>query len=275
MILVSIRMNAQDEAVVLKYEPYRTSSIFNQSGKVLFGIPVCKSGGQLFIVSPEYKFFSTESSEIVSKEFLNQLSLRFVWQYRFEKNWRVQWMAVPVITSPLSDNTGFIFNNVFKVNKINPVFGYFFGVAYSYRYKNNIISPIAGFTWNPSNDWNLVGRVPVYLRIQHRLNPNLFIGTELSGNGISSLSTNSDYDFVWLHERNLGLFADWKLYKKWWLSATIGYSINRTIKTYNLPDENIWTIKTTLGEPGIEPISQFREKGLIVNIGVKYKFRGN
>lgn len=268
-------MNAQGEAVVLKYEPYRTSSIFNQSGKVLFGLPIYKSGKSHYILSPEYRFFSTETNEFLSTQFLNQISFRFVWQYKLENNWRIQWLAVPVVTSPFTDKTGFIFNNVFKFNKTNSVFGYSFGIAYSLRYKNNIISPIVGFTWNPSNDWNLVGRVPIYIRIQHRLNPDLFVGAELSGNGISSLSTSSDYDFVWLHERNVGLFADWKLYKKWWLSATIGYSLNRTIKTYNLPDKNIWTIKTIFGEPGTEPISQLLEKGLIINVGVKYKFSSN
>jgi hypothetical protein len=274
LILASNRIKAQgDEAVVLEYDMYRASSIFNQSGKVLFGVPIYRSGKSTFLLSPEYKFFSTETNELLSAGYLNQVSFRFVWQYKLENNWRMQWLSVPVVTSPFTDKTGFLFNNALRFNKTNAVFGYSFGIAYSRRYKNNIISPIAGFTWNPSNDWNIVGRVPVYFKVQHRLNPNLFVGAELSGNSITSLSTSPDYDFVWLHERNLGLFTDWKLYKKWWLSGMLGYSLNRSIKTYNLPDRNVWTMKTTLGEPGNEPLNQLHEKGLIINIGLKYKLK--
>jgi hypothetical protein len=274
LIFTSNQLRAQgNETVMLEYEPYRASSIFNQSGKVLFGVPVYKSSRSLFFISPEYKFFFTKSNELLSAEFLNQVSLRFVWQYQFEKSWKIQWLGVPVVTSPLSNKTGLILNNLLKIDKTHPILGYFIGIAYSQRYRNNIISPMAGFNWNPTNDWNLVGRVPLYLSLRHKLNTSLYMGVELSENNISSLSKNTDYDFVWLHERNLGLISDWKLYKKWWLSGMVGYSLNRSLTTYKLPSKSIWTIKTTLGEPGNEPLNQLHEKGFIVNIGVKYKLK--
>lgn len=272
--LVHVNLMSQNgELLVIDFQQYGQSSVFNQSGKISMAFPLLNLSQSKIFIAPEYKFFTNPENELLTQSCYQQLSVRFGYQYKPGEFWKLQWMLVPVITSPFSEISGLLFNSALRLNRNYSHFSYYFGIAYSYRYMNNIITPVMGLYWQPSDAWSLSGRLPVYCKIQHKLNPRLYAGVELAGNGISAQTESEQYDYVWIRERNIGLFAGWKVVGNWWLEGSVGYTVSRKIKSYQFSDDQNWTIKLDIGEPGIKPVNELNEHGLMCKTVLKYRLK--
>jgi len=259
------------EAMAVDFSAYGGSSMFSESGAVRLAIPIVRKGSSRLLLSPEYKFFNTKNKEDIPANYYDRFSLRLAWQYRVSDGWKLQWVAMPSFSSPFNENNDILFNTIFRANYSASGFTYSFGVAYSYRYRNNILTPVAGIVWKPTDKWTLSAKVPLNFKVIHNVKPSWDLGMELSGGGISSLSENESFDFLWIHERNLFISSDFKLYKNWWLSCSVGYAFKRTLKTYELPESSVWTLKVNIGEPGLTPVDVYTETGFIARAGIKFK----
>ncbi len=259
------------EAMAVDFTPYTGNSMFSESGVVRLAIPVVRKGNNSLFLSPEYKFFNTKSVDNISANYYDRFGFRLAWQYKISDGWKFQWVAMPSFSSIFDGNNDMLFNTIFKANYKASDFTYTLGIAYSYRYRNNIFTPVAGIVWKPEEKWTLSAKIPLNLRVLYNVKPSCDMGMELSGGGISSLSGNESYDFLWIHERNLFLTSDFKLYKNWWFSCSAGYTLKRTLKTYELPDSPVWTFKVNIGEPGLTPIDVYNETGVVARVGLKLK----
>lgn len=259
------------EVMALEYSPYPGSAWFSESGKINLGYPLWKGEKSGLILSPEYKFMSGRNHSNLYPDYYDQLSLRFAWQYKIDAFWRFQWIVMPSVTACFSDHTAFLFNNVFRVVHKTEFITYTAGIAYSHRYANNIITPVAGFMWQPNKQWLFTARLPLNVQIQHKINKIFNLGFELSGNGMSSMSNQASYGFLWIHERNAVFFSDVRLFKNLWFTFGGGYTLSRTVKTFEWPEKDVWTVKFNLGEPGLHPFSDEKENGLFLNMGIKLK----
>ncbi len=275
VVLVSLTnlkvLSQSNEAMAIEYSSYTGSALLKESGKFIFAVPVFHSGNSRLFLLPEYKFIYGNAFDIIPENYYHQLSLRWAWQYKINRAWRLQWVGMPALTSPFEDNQAVLFNTIFRANYKAGHLLCSFGLAYSYRYKNNIIIPVAGVAWQPNEHWTIHVKFPVNMNVQYKINRVFNVGLGIAGNGLSSLVENQNYDFLWIHERNLSLYSDVKLYKNWWLSGSFGYALKRTLKTYSMPENAIWTIKSNLGEPGLIPINEFSEPGFVAKIGIKFK----
>lgn len=259
------------EAMAVDFTPYTGSSIYSESGVIRFAIPIVRKGNNRLFLSPEYKFFNSKSIDDIPAKYYNRFGLRLAWQYKMNENWKLQWVAMPSFSSLFENNNDILFNTIFRANYKVSDFTYTLGIAYSYRYMNNILTPVAGVVWKPSEKWTLSARLPLNLKVLYNVKPSWGMGVELSGGGISSLSENESYDFLWIHERNLYLTSDFKLYKNWWFSCSAGYALKRTLKTYELPEYPVWTLKVNIGEPSLTPINVYNETGFVTRVGLKFK----
>ncbi|MDD3078613.1 MAG: DUF6268 family outer membrane beta-barrel protein [Paludibacter sp.] len=260
------------DIVAAEFTPYGKSSFLMESGQVQFAVPVFKMEKNGLFISPEYKFVRSQAVNGMEAGFYQQLSVRWFWQYKLNDIWKIQWIGMPTVTSPFETQPSFLFNTMLRTAYKTGQFQCFLGLAYSYRYDNNIFTPVAGFSWTSVDGWNISARVPVNIKIQRRINPFWNLGLELRGNGISSTTTNTGLsDFLWIHEKNMLLFSDIKIYKNWWFTGSIGYAVERTLKTYAMPEKQLWTVKLNIGEPGVNPLMEYRENGFLAKLGIKFK----
>lgn len=270
-LLTVLTIKAQNEAMAIEFTPYGTNAMVNQSGKFQFAIPVLKWGNQRLFFAPEYKFISGKLIDIVPANYYDQLSLRMAWQYKINETWKLQYVMMPAITSVLTHESSFLFNTIFRATYKYENITVNTGVAYSYRYKNNILTPVVGIMWNTNKKLTINAGLPFNLKLNYMPTYRWYTGFEISGNSISALSGKYGYDFVWLHEKTMFLYSDIKLYRNLWLSLAAGYTFKRTLKTYQLPDQSIWTVKIKIGEPGSEPVTAYEENGLSFRAGIKFK----
>lgn len=259
------------EAMAVDFTTYTGSSIYSESGAIRFAIPIVRQGNNRLLLSPEYKFFNTKNIDDISANYYNRFGLRLAWQYKMNESWKLQWVAMPSFSSLFGHKNDILFNTIFRANYKVSDFTYTLGIAYSYRYMNNIFTPVAGVVWKPADKLTLSAKLPLNLKVLYNVKPSWDMGLELSGGGISSLSESESYDFLWIHERNLFLTSDFKLYKNWWFSCSAGYVLKRTLKTYELPENPVWTLKINIGEPGLTPINAYNETGFVARIGLKFK----
>lgn len=260
------------DVAAVEFTPYGSSSFLSESARVQFAVPVFKMGKSGLLISPEYKFVESRPVDEIVAGFYQQLSVRWFWQYKLDEIWKIQWIGMPAVTSPFEAQPSFLFNTMLRTAYKTGQFQCFLGLAYSYRYDNNIFTPVAGFSWTSVDGWNISARVPVNIKIQRRINPFWDLGFELRGNGISSTTTNTRLsDFLWIHEKNMLVFSDIKIYRNWWFTGSIGYAVERTLKTYAMPEKQLWTVKLNIGEPGVNPLTEYSENGFLAKLGIKFK----
>lgn len=266
------RLKAQNtEGIGLEFSSYPGGTILSESGRIVLPIPLLREEINRIIIIPEYKFATTESLYEIPSNDYQQLGLRAVWQHKLNPDFRMQLILSPVFASLSQKNIAFLMNSAVRLNFKKKYFSAYAGIAFSNRYSNNIITPVAGVNWEPNARWLMSARLPLNMNIQYKAGSRIHVGALMWGNGISGTSESPDYDFVWIHERNIGLYTDFKLTGKIWITCLGGYALNRTLKTYGYPPKDVWTFKTTIGEPGIIPRNEYHENGMFVKIGIKLK----
>lgn len=260
-----------NELIKLDTRLYGNSALFSSFTTARVAIPLYRNNKHVWVLSPEFKSLQTRTTDSVEATHYNRFSLRLAGQRSVGNDWNMQWLAMSSIGPAFDTKNDLILNTAIRFSQTRSNLTYTFGLAYSYRYRNNILTPVVGLVWKPEEHWLFSAKLPALLRIAHTVNPGWEVGAAYSGNGLSSLTNGSNPDFLWMRERNLLLTTGFRLTRFGWVTCAAGYTLKRSLKTYQLPEHPIWTLKTNWGEPRLTPTSEYNESGFMAQLGISFR----
>ena len=254
----------------VEYTPFKGGDFVGPSFQADIAVPVVRQEKWMLAVCPGYKYQALEQDDFVTDNSLQELSLRTILQYKASHNTRWQWIVAPSWSDPFTSRAGWTFNSALIFSKMNPVFGYSLGLAYSHRYKNNFLIPVFRLQWKPVENWTFSGRMPLNLNVRYAPSSRWNYGVEISNNVISGESANQNYDWLWVRERSLALFANRRLAGNWWICPSVGYTFSRQIRSYTLPEHDTWSVSGNFGQVKSDIVNEANERGAFLQLGLKY-----
>ncbi len=266
--------------VGIEIEPFRTNdSQIEQKGRVSVALPVLVSGKDRLAVSPQYSYLSLSDAFPFGSNLFHQVDLRMGWRHQMNDRWNFIFLFDPALSSdfdPLSTDDLMWASGISFTHLMNARTSFSLGMFYAYRFSNNIIIPTVGFKWIVSDRLTFLGNIPFRIQLSYQAEPSLVTGFFFSAiQYVSGISRSPDYDYIWLHERNLGLFADRMMSKNWWFKLQIGYNLKCDLEAYQNLDEARWQFGAKLTNTGLMPAYKYSENGFFLNISLTYRFAGS
>lgn len=253
------------------YEP-STGSEIKQRGSVQMAYPLLRSEHNRLIISPQYRFLQTGDSFPIEETRFAQTSLRFIWQHELNDRWTLNWVVAPAIASTSGNYSPDALTGLTALRfnwKKNEQITYIFGLSYAQRFSGNLLIPVAGFRWTPTERATYTGTLPLWFRVEWAVKPAFHTGFFSGGNGYNaSLPNNTQYSYIWLQERNLGWFANLKITRNWWFSLDAGYKLKQKLRVYAEMNRNSWQIGTPLSGSKQAPDLEIASKGLFLRCSV-------
>lgn len=139
--------------------------------------------------------------------------------------------------------------------RLRPNFKIKFGLYYNKEFFGHYFIPLAGIDWKINDHLNLFGIIPNYLKLENKLNKNLYFGL-LYRSITSSFRNHGEAGYYKLEDNHLGIYADVYLTKNIVLMADAGRTFFRQL-----------TNKTGTDFPG------FEKDGFIFKAGMFYRVR--
>lgn len=274
--LIAINSFAQDfSPLAFDYKLYGGNSEVKKNGTIHLAFPVIISGKNQIVVSPQYKFLGLDDSFPFEKTNFYQFSLRVAWRHQLNDRWNAALLFSPSLASAFGDfsSEAWMWSGAIRMSYLaNQRFLYYFVIAYSNRFSNNLLVPIAGLKWNPVSHLSLSLNLPSQIRLLWEFTDRLHTGLQFAGNRQTSYVPNQPgYDYFWFRERNLSWFTDLKLIRKWWITTSLGYSLKRDLLAYQKSDHAVWRFGTQFDSTSLDPVFEFSEKGFFLNVSLGYR----
>lgn len=268
---LGLHLFAQDlTPLSVEYTPLKSGDFIGQSFQAGIAVPLVRQEKWMLAVSPGYKYQALEQHDFVTDNSLQELSSRTILQYKASGNTRWQWIIAPSWSDSFTNRAGWTFSSALIFSKMNPVFSYSLGLAYSHRYKNNFLIPVFHLQWKPVENWTFSGRMPLNLNVRYAPSFRWNYGVEISNSVISGVSANQNYDWLWIRERSLALFANRRLAGNWWICPSVGYTFSRQIRSYALPEHYTWSVSGNFGQVKSDIVNEANERGAFLQLGLKY-----
>ncbi len=274
VLLLKSSFGQQGSPFSFTYEP-STGGEIQQRGSIQMAYPLLRSDHNRLIISPQYRFLQTGNSFPIEETKFAQTSLRVIWQHELNDRWNLNWVVAPAFAfisgnySPeaLTGMTALRFNW-----KKSEQITYVIGLSYAQRFSGNLLIPIAGFRWTPTERATFTGTLPLWFRAEWAVKPAFHTGFFSGGNGYNAfLPDNAQYKYIWLQERNLGWFANLKMTKNWWVSLDAGYKLRQKLRTYTEMNRSSWQIGTPLSGSKQEPDYEFEFKGWFIRLSIAFR----
>ncbi len=251
------------------------NSMISKNGRAHLVIPCFISGRNQIALSPQYKFLELNDFSHFNESCFYQFSVRLAWRHKLSNSWDAALFISPSLASAYGNfsSEAWMWSGGIRItNRTGQSLLYYFGIAYSNRFLNNLLVPVAGFKWNPVPHINLSFDLPSRARLLWEISERIHTGLQFAGNReISYLPNQQEYDYFWLTERNLSLFSDFKLFRNWWISADLGYSLKRNLLAYRKPAHALWRLGTQFDHIFLDPAFEHSEKGGFLNISLSYR----
>ena len=235
----------------IEFGPFRTNdSQIEQKGRLSIALPVYVSGKDRIAVSSQYSYLRLSDTFPFGSDLFHQADLRMVWRHQMNDRWNFTFLFAPALSSDFDKVSAddLMWTSGIRFTQLrNARTSFSLGMFYAYRFSNHIIIPIAGFRRIITDRLIWSGNLPFLSQLTYQARPDLFTGVFFSANQyVSGISKSPDSDYIWLHERSLGLFADRMMLRNWWLKLQIGYNLKRDLVAYQEPDDARWQFGANL-----------------------------
>lgn len=152
-----------------------------------------------------------------------------------------------------------------------------FGMYYSREFWGNLIVPLFGVDWRPTERLYLYGVLPSFYRIEYNaIKKKLYTGVGIRFASRSfRLSSAQDNDYVRYGEIQTKFFVDYCLYKYVLLFAELGYSIGTNPVQYKYQSPSQYTFSSsddvphTINNPVYSPLKNYP----LINVGIAFRVR--
>lgn len=261
----------QTAPISFTYEP-STGGEIKQRGSIQMAYPLLRSDHNRLIISPQYRFLQTGNSFPIQETKFAQTSLRLIWQHDLNDQWRLNWVIAPAFASTSGNYSPEALTGLTALRfnwKKNERISYIFGLSYAQRFSGNLLIPVAGFRWTPTERATYTATLPLWFRAEWVVRPRFHTGFFSGGNGYNAfLPNNAKYSYIWLQERNVGWFASLKMTGNWWFSLDAGYKLKQKLRVYAEMNRSSWQIGTPLSGSKQAPDLEIASKGLFLRCSV-------
>ncbi len=268
----------QTAPISFTYEPAAGSEI-KQRGSIQLAFPLLRAEHNRLIVSPQYRFLQTGDSFPIEENKFAQTSLRLIWQHELSDRWSLNWIVAPAFASTSGNysSEALIGMTAVRFNwGKSERFTYIFGLSYAQRFSGNLLMPVAGFRWTPTERATYTGTLPLWFRAEWAVRPRFHTGFFSGGNGYNAfLPDNAKYSYIWLQERNVGWFGSLKMTRNWWISLDAGYKLKQKLRVYSEMNRSSWQIGTPLSGSNQAPDLEISSKGLFLRFSVFFRLDKN
>jgi hypothetical protein len=268
----------QTAPISFTYEPSVGGEI-KQRGSIQLAFPLLRAEHNRLIVSPQYRFLQTGYSFPIEETRFAQTSLRFIWQHELNDRWNLNWVIAPAFASTSGNYSPEALTGMTTVRfnwKKSERITYILGFSYAQRFSGNLLIPVAGFRWTPTERATYTGTLPLWFRAEWAVRPTFHTGFFSGGNGYNAfLPNNAQYKYIWLQERNVGWFASLKTTRNWWVSLDAGYKLRQKLRVYAGMNRNSWQIGTPLSGSRQTPDYEYASKGLFLRFSVFFRLDKN
>ena len=268
----------QTAPISFTYEP-ATGSEIKQRESIQLAFPLLRAEHNRLIVSPQYRFLQTGDSFPIEENKFAQTSLRLIWQHELSDRWSLNWIVSPAFASNSGNYSpeALIGMTAVRFNwEKSERFTYIFGLSYAQRFSGNLLMPVAGFRWTPTERATYTGTLPLWFRAEWAVRPRFHTGFFSGGNGYNAfLPNNAKYSYIWLQEKNVGWFASLKMSRNWWISLDAGYKLKQKLRVYSEMNRSSWQIGTPLSGSKQTPDYEYASKGLFLRFSVFFRLDKN
>ncbi len=268
----------QTAPISFTYEP-ATGSEIKQRGSIQLAFPLLRAEHNRLIVSPQYRFLQTGDSFPIEETKFAQTTLRFIWQHELNDRWNLNWVVAPAFASNSGNYSpeALIGMTAVRFNwEKSERFTYIFGLSYAQRFSGNLLMPVAGFRWTPTERATYTGTLPLWFRAEWAVRPRFHTGFFSGGNGYNAfLPDNAKYSYIWLQERNVGWLASLNVTRNWWISLDAGYKLKQKLRVYSEMNRSSWQIGTPLSGSKQTPDYEYGSKGLLLRFSVFFRLDKN
>lgn len=260
------------------YEP-ATGSEIKQRGSIQLAFPLLRAEHNRLIVSPQYRFLQTGDSFPIEETRFAQTSLRLIWQHELNDRWNLNWVVAPAFASTSGNYSPAALTGLTALRfnwKKSEWITYILGFSYAQRFSGNLLIPVAGFRWTPTERATFTGTLPLWFRAEWAVKPTFHTGFFSGGNGYNAfLPNNAKYKYIWLQERNVGWFASLNVTRNWWISLDAGYKLKQKLRVYSEMNRSSWQIGTPLSGSKQTPDYEYASKGLLLRFSVFFRLDKN
>lgn len=148
-----------------------------------------------------------------------------------------------------------------------------FGVMYNGEIAGPLVVPLVDVDWKFAPSWSITGLLPIYGKVNYKLNDRTTTGISLFGLVTSYALSDEHYanDYMERTSIDITAFAKWRVMKNMFLEGRIGYALARDYKQYH-KDETV-DLKISIfkiGDERGEPINPVFNDGPIINARLVY-----
>lgn len=136
-----------------------------------------------------------------------------------------------------------------------------------------LVVPLVDVDWKFAPRWSITGLLPVYGKVNFKLNDRTTTGVNFFGLVTSYTLSDAHYanDYMERTSIDITAFAKWKVVKNIFIEGRIGYALARNYKQYH-KDETV-DLKISIfkiGDDRGEPINPIFNDGPIINARLVY-----
>ena len=278
VFMLQLSFGQQTAPISFTYEP-STDGEIKQRGSIQLAFPLLRTEHNRLIVSPQYRFLKTGDSFPIEETNFAQTSLRLFWQHELNDRWSLNWVLAQAFASTSGNYSPDALTGITTVRfnwKKSELITYILGVSYAQRFSGNLLIPVAGFRWTPTERATFTGTLPLWFRAEWAVKPAFHTGFFSGGNGYNAfLPNNTEYSYIWLQERNVGWFASLKMTRNWWFSLDAGYKLKQKLRAYSEMNRSSWQIGTPLSGSKQTPDYEYASKGLLLRFSVFFRLDKN
>ena len=260
----------------LEVELAHPGSEIEQNMSLQIVLPLYSSSENRLMMMPRYRYLQLSDAFPFEVSQFHKVDFRFSWMHSLNGKWSSVFFFEPTLSSDFKQVS---FSDLMWSSGIRMVYHknerrtFYLGFIYANRYNSHLIIPAFGARRQLTDKIVISGNLPFFTRFSYWLNPDTETGVYYLRRGFSSgITGNPNDDYIWVHERSLGLFANRKVFRNWWMAVNLGYRINREVNAYREPEHASWYFGTLLTNNSLAPEYQYSESGFIMRLAISYRF---
>lgn len=263
------------------YDPELPEKAQESGALVNLKIPVILSEKSIWFSNFSYTWSRVSNGLTLPAEVVNPIDLHgFVLQtglvQRIDEKRAFQLLFVPRFMSdfiaPGKDAWQFgavgLYANKFGENLLMR-----FGVMYNQELSGPLLVPLIDIDWKFAPHWSITGLIPIYGKVNYKLNEKLTTGISMFGLVTSYALSDPLYntDYMERTSIDLTLFAKWNLAGNIFMEGRIGYALARNYNQYDKSEKvDLKVSIVKFGDNRGEPINPVFSDGGIAELRLVY-----
>lgn len=224
------------------YESTYNEKATETGSMVALTLPVKLSEKTIWLVSFNHFYFKVNGDPAIPADIVNPISingfiLRTGLYQKFENGLAIQALFVPRFMTDFNGGGGSSFQpgGVFLLEKVfSENLTMSFGAQYNQEFFGPLLVPIVNVDWQISSNWKFTGMLPIYSKLNYKVNNNLDMGLAHFGLVTSYYLGKSEYegDYIQRNCIDLTLYGRQRIAGNVFVELRGGMALGRSYNQY-------------------------------------------